>query len=101
MPLVRWEVLKHPSSDGGLQIRDPSLANLAMVGKLVWRLFANPKHPVSKIFRMKYLQGGSLGNIFFENTSSCSGIWNSCRKCLGFFKQNLYKIPGNGMKTLL
>ena len=101
MHLVRWEVLKRPTADGGLQIRDPGLANLAMVGKLVWRLFEDPKHPVSKIFRMKYLHGVSLRNISSKNSSSGSGIWNSCRKCLAFFKQNLYKIPGNGMKTLL
>ena len=60
MHLVRWEVLKRPSSNGGLQIHEHGLANLAMVGKLVWRIFDDPKHPVSKIFRMKYLQGGSL-----------------------------------------
>ena len=35
MHLVRWEVLKRPSSDGGLEIRDLGIANLAMVGKLV------------------------------------------------------------------
>ena len=60
MHFVRWEVLKCPSSDGGLQIHDPVLANLAMADKLIWKLFDDPKHLVSKIFRMKYLKGGSL-----------------------------------------
>ena len=60
MHLVRWEVLNRPSSEGGLQICNPGLANLAMVEKLIWKLFDDPKHPVSKNFRMKYLQGGSL-----------------------------------------
>ena len=49
MHLVRWEVLLPPFSKGGVQIRDPGLANLAMVGKLVWWLFYDPKHPVSKM----------------------------------------------------
>ena len=101
MHLVRWQVLKRPSSDGGLQIRDPGLANLAMVNKLVWRLLDDPKHLVSKIFRMKYLQGGSLRNISSANTPSGSVIWNSCRKGFGFFIKNLYRVPSNGMKTLL
>ena len=84
MHLVRCEVLMHPTVYGGIQIRDPGLANLVMVGKLVWRLFEDPKHPVSKIFRMKYLHGVSLRNISSENSSSSFGIWNSCRKCLVF-----------------
>ena len=29
--LVKWEDLKCPMSEGGLQIRDPALANLAVV----------------------------------------------------------------------
>ena len=60
MHLVRWEVLKCPSSECGLQIRDLGLANLAMTGKLIWKLFEDPKHLVSRVFRIKYLQGGSL-----------------------------------------
>ena len=35
MHLVSWEVLKRPYSKGGLQIRDPRLANLALSGKLI------------------------------------------------------------------
>ena len=36
MHLVSWEVLKRPFSEGGLQIRDPGMANLALSGKLIW-----------------------------------------------------------------
>ena len=63
MHLVSWDILKRPLSEGGLQIRDPGLANLAMGGKLIWKLFVDKKHPVSKIFWMKYLKGGSLRNL--------------------------------------
>ena len=35
MHLVSWEILKRPIVEGGLQIRDPSLANLALGGKLL------------------------------------------------------------------
>ena len=36
MHLASWEILKNPISEGGLQIRDPGLDNLAMGGKLIW-----------------------------------------------------------------
>ena len=101
MHLVRWKVLKRPTLEGRLQIRDPGLANLAMTGKLIWQLFVDPKHPVSRIFKMKYLQGGSLRNISFANTLFGSAIWNSCRKGFEFFIKHLYRVLGNRMRTLL
>ena len=55
--------MKRPISEGGLQIRDPELANLALGGKLVWQFFADKNHPVGKLFSMKYLKGGSLRTI--------------------------------------
>ena len=87
--------------EGGLQIRDPALANLAMTGKLIWQLFGDPKHPISRIFNMKYLKRGTLRNISAVNTPSGSAIWNSCRKGFEFFCQQLFRIPGNGLRTLL
>ena len=68
MHLVSWEVLKRPILEGGLQIRDPGLANLAMSGKLILQLFMDKTCPVSNIFWMKYLKGGSLRNITSVNT---------------------------------
>ena len=68
MHLVSWDILKRPISKGGLQICDPGLANLALGGKLIWQLYADKSHPVSKIFRMKYLKGGSLRNLTTSNT---------------------------------
>ena len=53
MHLVSWYILKRPILEGGLQIRDPRLANLAMGGKLIWKLDADKNRPVSKIFRKK------------------------------------------------
>ena len=49
MHLVCWEILKRPLSEGGLQIRDPGLENLALGGKIIWQLFADKNNPVSKI----------------------------------------------------
>ena len=85
MQLVSWEILKKTISEGGLQIWDPGLANLAMGGKLIWQLYADKNHPFSKIFRMKYLKGGSLRNITSSNTPTGTTIWNSCRKGIDKF----------------
>ena len=35
MHLVKWETVKRPVNEGGLQIRDPVLSNLTMGGKLL------------------------------------------------------------------
>jgi hypothetical protein len=61
--LVNWETVKCPISEGGLQVRDPELANLALGGKILWKLYTNHRHPVSKILRKKYLNGASLRNL--------------------------------------
>ena len=76
MHLVNWETLKRPILEGGLQIQDPELANLALGGKLVWQLFSDKHHPVNMIFWKKYLKGGSLRNIKIVNTRTGTAIWN-------------------------
>jgi hypothetical protein len=51
--LVNWETVKCPIKEGGLQIRDPGHANIALGGKIIWKLFSNSRHPVSQILRRK------------------------------------------------
>ena len=68
MHLVRSDIIKIPSFVGGIQIHDPDLANLEMGGKLLWQLYAEKKHPVSMIFRKKYLKGGSLRGLTSSST---------------------------------
>ena len=74
---------------------------MALGGKLIWQVYKDKNHPVSRIFRMKYLKGRSLRNITSANTSLGSGIWNSCRKCFDSFNLQLYRTPGNGKKIYL
>ena len=50
---------------------------------------------------MKYLKGGSLRNITSSNTPLGTTIWNSCRRGIDKFKQQLYQTSGNGKKILL
>ena len=74
MHLVKWEIVKKLVLEGGLQIKDLRLSNLAMGGKLLWQLFSNKNHPMSQIFRKKYLHGGTLRNIQMTNTPKGSII---------------------------
>ena len=101
MHLVSWDILKRPIPEGELQIRDPGLANLALGGKILWQLYVDKNHHVSKIFRMKYLKGGSLRNLTTFSSPTCTTIWNLCRKGIDKFNQQLYRIPGNGKKIRL
>ena len=99
--MVNWDIVKRLVSDGGLQITDLGLSNLAMGGKLLWQLFSNKKHSVSQIFWKKYLKGGTLRNLQVINIPKGTITWNLCRRGLDLFAQYLYRIPENGRKTFL
>ena len=64
--LISWDTVKRPLIEGGLQIRDPLHANLAMGCKLLWQLYAEPNHPVSQIFKIKYLKNQSIKHFTME-----------------------------------
>jgi hypothetical protein len=70
-------------------------------GKILWKLYTNRRHPVSQIPRKKYLKGASLRKLQAKNTPKGMLIWNLCRRGLDFFQKHLYRIPGNGAKTML
>ena len=78
MHLVNWDIVKIPVLEGGLQIRDPSMENIAMGEKILWQLFADQKHPVSQILSKKYLLGGTMRNLQVVNTPIGSLTWNLC-----------------------
>ena len=101
MHLVSWDTLKKPISEGGLQIQDPGLYDLALGGKFLWQLYVDKHHPDIKIFRLKYLKGRSLRKLTSSSTPSGTTIWNLCRKGIDEFKKRLYRIPGNGNKISL
>ena len=78
MHLVKCDIVKRPVLEGGLQIRHSGLANLAMGGKLSWKLFSNKKNSVSQFFWKKYINGGTLRNLQVTNTPTGSIAWNLC-----------------------
>eukprot|EP00253_Pinus_taeda_P013603 PITA_13603 len=61
--LVNWDAVKRMKEEGGLQIRDPQLVNLALGGKILWKLIHDPTHPVSITLRSKYGVSKDLSNL--------------------------------------
>eukprot|EP00253_Pinus_taeda_P023038 PITA_23038 len=64
--LVNWDLVKRPTTEGVLQIHDPSLVNLALGGKLLWKLVHEPKHPTNAILLSKYAHNSSFNNMQLE-----------------------------------
>jgi hypothetical protein len=99
MHLANWELVRRPIAEGGLQIRDPSLVNLAMGGKILWQLAHEPKHPVSTTLLSKYARNSSYRTLQFDPTVNSTLAWKLCCKSSSFFNKSLYKVPGNGKRT--
>ena len=83
--LVNWELVKRPFNEGGLQIRDPLHANLALGCKILWQLTSEPTHPISQILILKYLRNKSITT--FNPASSPKGtlVWSLCCRGIEFF----------------
>jgi hypothetical protein len=56
---------------------------------------------VSNLLRKKYLNGASMRNLQAKNTSKGTLIWNLCHCGLDSFQKHLFRIPGNGKRTML
>ena len=93
--------MKRPIVEGGLQVREPGNDNIALGGKILWKLYTNSSHPVSHILKKKYLKGVPLRNIQATNTKNGTMTWNLCRHGLEFFHKDLYHVPRNKNNTLL
>eukprot|EP00253_Pinus_taeda_P005327 PITA_05327 len=87
--LVNWDLVKHPIKEGGLQIRDPLQANLAMGCKILWQITSEPKHPNSQIFIHKYLRNRSISSFIPSSSHKGTLAWRLCCRGLEFFKTHL------------
>ncbi|KAL6575261.1 hypothetical protein OROMI_012546 [Orobanche minor] len=70
-----WEALCKSKREGGMGFRDLSIFNVAMLGKLVWKLLQNPNSLVARILRARYYASGDLLNA--GRGRSPSYIWTS------------------------
>jgi hypothetical protein len=99
--LAKWELVRRPIADGGLQIRDPALINLSLGGKLLWQIAHDPNHPTSKTLLCKYARDSSYRNLQYNSTGKSTLVWNLCCKSSKFFNNHLYRASGNGKNTNL
>lgn len=95
--LVKWETVILPIEKGGLGIRVPRLANLAMGFKLIWRILNEKDSWWVAVLKKKYLNGPS-SNILTESAPERQGTptWNLIKKALPLCKSFFSKAPGNG-----
>ena len=85
--------------EGGLNIRDPGMANFALGGKILWKLYSNKSHLVSQLLRQKYLNGSSLRHLHIDNIPNGTLLWNIYRQGFDFFQRQLSRVPRNGKKS--
>jgi hypothetical protein len=57
MHLISWDKVKAPRMEGGLQVRDVATQNLAMGGKILWKMIRGKTTWSSKAIKTKYLCG--------------------------------------------
>ena len=57
MHLISWDKVKAPKREGGLQIRDVATQNLAMGGKILWKMISGKTTWSSKALKTKYFCG--------------------------------------------
>ena len=99
MHLISWDKVKAPKREGGLQIRDVATQNMAMGGKILWKMISKKTTSSSKALRTKY---------FCDHKERCldrppwtrkgSPILSLCLKSLDLITSKLTWILGNGNK---
>ena len=94
--LVSWKTIKQPRVEGGLQLRDLKLQNLAIGDKLLWNMLAPKPTWCSLVLKNKYFPGPRLRCLEGEHVKSKgTSIFSLCKKLLPSFIGNLYWILGN------
>eukprot|EP00253_Pinus_taeda_P032878 PITA_32878 len=95
--LVKWEKVTLPLEKGGLGIRIPRLANMAMGFKITWRILNEKGSWWTEVLKRKYLNGIN-SNILSETITDrqCTPVWKLIKKTLPLFKPSISKVLGNG-----
>jgi len=95
--LVKWDQVILPFEKGGLGIRIPRLANMAMGFKLIWRILNRKGAWWTEAIKRKYLNGPN-SNILSESIvdRQCTPVWKLIKKTLPHFKDYISRAPGSG-----
>uniref|UniRef100_A0A7C9ALA2 Reverse transcriptase domain-containing protein n=1 Tax=Opuntia streptacantha TaxID=393608 RepID=A0A7C9ALA2_OPUST len=94
--LVRWNMVKQPSSVGGLGVRDLRLFNEALLGKWLWRFLNEKDNLWRKVVAIKY--GTTNYGWYPSKTSGSYGcsLWRHISKCWEWFLPHFYFEVGDG-----
>lgn len=95
--LINWKIVRAPKNRWGLGIKGPTLMNIAMGAKLIWRLITSKLDWWKKIIWKKYLQGNWKRCIesIVENQKG-SHIWRLIKSVAPLIQSKLTLIPGDG-----
>jgi hypothetical protein len=99
MHLVNWNVFKEPKTHGGLRILDPSLFNMVLGEKILWRLVSGNWEWWKKVIIHKYMVRDRLR--FLDSPparTNGSPIWKLLKYSMPLFQIKSTWIPGNGCK---
>eukprot|EP00253_Pinus_taeda_P019866 PITA_19866 len=98
--LVKWSKVILPMEKGGLGIRVPRLANIAMGFKLIWRIISDKGSWWTEVIKKKYLNGAN-SNILAETIIDrpSTPVWKLIKKSLPQAKPLISRAPGNGKRT--
>jgi hypothetical protein len=95
MHLVNWNTVRAPKIHGGLGIRDPTLSNIALGAKILWRLVIGKQEWWKKVPVQKYLEGDQLRCLdTTPPTQPGSPIWKLLKASLPLFQSKATWILG-------
>eukprot|EP00253_Pinus_taeda_P017560 PITA_17560 len=95
--LVKGDQVILPFEKGGIGIRIPRLANMAMGFKLIWRILSEKGAWWTEAIKRKYLNGTN-SNILVDTIADrqCTPVWKLIKKTLPLLKDYISRAPGNG-----
>eukprot|EP00253_Pinus_taeda_P015965 PITA_15965 len=95
--LVKWDQVTLPFEKGGLGIKIPSLSNMAMGFKLIWRILNGKGSWWAEVIKRKYLNGPN-SNILSDTIvdRQCTPVWKLIKKALPYFRNHISRVPGSG-----
>lgn len=92
--MVKWDIMTSPRRFGGMGIRDTKMANIAMVGKLIWNLLHDKHKLWVQVLSHKYLANGSVWNA--PHKANTSATWRSIAKVILVLRDGFSMRFGSG-----
>jgi hypothetical protein len=100
--MVNWNTIKATKLHEGLGIEDPTLMNIALGAKLLWRLILRSKNLWKRVLLHKYFSGSRLRCLEDPpEAHPSSQIWHLLKASLPLIQIQLTWVPGNGKKIMI